>query len=79
MRYKEYIGVTAIEELSEVQKAISKVLRFGSTSENINNLNLEINDMIGALELLMIEFELSDIDPNAIVEKINKINNWYNQ
>lgn len=75
--YKEYIAVTFIEEIAEVQQMVAKVLRFGENFENIEKLILEINDMIASLELLMLEFNLPDINVDQVVLKRNKINHWY--
>lgn len=59
MNKKEYLITCLIEELAEVQQALSKVLRFtendrykGNEYSNIDNVNVEWSDVITVKEML---------------------------
>ena len=59
MNKKEHLIVCLIEELAEVQQALSKVLRFtendkykGNEYSNIDNVNIEWSDVICIKDML---------------------------
>ena len=83
MNRKEYLFQCLSEEASEVAQATSKVLRFGEDNEwpgyngtALTRLYTEINDFLGALNMLMDEipgmrYHLFDV--NQIAAKKVKI------
>jgi len=68
MNKTEHLLITLMEECAEVQKSCSKILRFGADDDNLLSLNLEINDIMGVLNLLNRE-GVVDIPNTELIEK----------
>ena len=65
------------EESAEVIQAVSKTFRFGENARNISELETEIGDFMGVLQLLIEEKYLSSINiRNATTAKITKLPNY---
>lgn len=54
------LEVTVIEELAELQQAISKIVRYGVTRDNYNNLVEEIADVTLMIGILMQKYDVSE-------------------
>ena len=63
--------IVAIEELSECQKEICKILRGG---DNFRNLAEEIADATIMLEQIQLMFNINDCVCNFVDEKIRRLN-----
>ena len=85
MNKSEYLLTCIIEECSEIQKAISKTLRFGAEdgypgkrTTNTEDIINEINDLFGAIhlaqDLKILPEEL--VDTTKIIKKKEKITKY---
>lgn len=63
--------IVAVEELSECQKEICKILRGG---EDYRHLSEEIADATIMLEQIRLMFNINDCVCNIMDEKINRLN-----
>lgn len=67
-----------MEECAEVQKCVTKLLRFGNTEPtSLDNLTHELGDLLGIMEWVVKEF---DINPDLLIQygqmKQDKMLNW---
>lgn len=69
MTEKEHLMVCMIEECSEVQKILCKMLRFGINEKKLSDLSDEMHDLIAVSEMLVDEGIMPD---NCSNEKIKK-------
>lgn len=74
MTEKEHLIVCMIEECSEVQKILCKILRFGITEEKLSDLNDEMHDLVAVSEMLTdIGIVQSFLTDEKIIKKQNKV------
>jgi hypothetical protein len=74
MTEKEHLIVCMIEECSEVQKILCKILRFGVTEEKLSDLSDEMHDLVAVSEMLAdIGIVPSEIQEEKITKKQNKV------
>ena len=82
MNLKENLLVTVSEECAEVQQAVSKMLRFGYSSENTNAIMYEFYQLCAMIEMCQAENilpELSDKEQAEIMEnKKEKVRHYQN-
>lgn len=62
-------SVVAMEECSELIKAISKVIRYGDCGKQIIDLTEEIADVLICIEQLKVMYDISDDDIQKIVDE----------
>ena len=81
MNEVEHLLVCLSEECAEIQKAVSKALRFGlddgypgENTTNLQDIIKELNDLEGVIQLLATHISFSDFgNPVEILKKKNKI------
>lgn len=61
--------IILMEEAAELQQAASKILRFGSDEDNLDQLTKEIGDLLGIIDWVTKEF---DINPDALIQYANR-------
>lgn len=59
--------IISMEEASELIQSISKLYRFGSSSERISHLIEEMSDVLICFELLKILYNISDESINLMI------------
>ncbi len=77
-RYKDMQLIVAIEELSELQKELTKALRNINNNKTINLENLveEIADVEIMIEQIKMIFRIDDLEvKNVIQRKVNRLLN----
>lgn len=63
-------SLIAMEECAELQKAISKLIRYGDEDkENYDNLVEEMADVIICLEQLKVMYQVSDEELKTMIER----------
>lgn len=63
-------SLIAMEECAELQKAISKLIRYGDENkENYDNLVEEMADVIICLEQLKMMYQVSDEELKTMIER----------
>jgi hypothetical protein len=74
MTEKEHLIVCMIEECSEVQKILCKILRFGITEEKLSDLSDEMHDLVAVSEMLSdINIIPTKLEEDKITKKQNKV------
>jgi len=83
MTREEYLLIILSEECAEVIHAVSKALRFGLNDyhpatliTNKENIEKELNDLGGIIELLRSEYVLDTSDPTLRFQKIERIEQY---
>lgn len=83
MNKEQYLFYCLMEESAEVIQAVCKIARFGKNDikwgrkqTNLQRLNAEVNDFIGALEMLRERFPDIKIDPEKVELKKAKIKKY---
>jgi NTP pyrophosphatase (non-canonical NTP hydrolase) len=83
MTREEHLLVILSEECAEVIHAVSKALRFGLNDchpatfiTNKENIEKELNDLGGIIELLRSEYILDISDPTLRFQKIERIEQY---
>jgi len=83
MEKYEHLLIILMEECAEVQKEVSKALRFGiddnhpKTKEtNKSSIERELADLLGAIELLIEYSVIERPNCNLSIEKKYKIEKW---
>lgn len=79
MTYNEEVLVVTMEECAEVTQACSKIVRFGTSLENLDSLEKEVGDLLCMLDLLqqseLISWTRVEQYAEAKREKLKKFSN----
>jgi NTP pyrophosphatase (non-canonical NTP hydrolase) len=60
------------EECAEVQVAISKIIRFGVTEQNMERLKCELGDLQCLIDIVKTKHDISNYEINLQIEKKKK-------
>ena len=60
------------EECAEVQVAISKIIRFGITEQNMERLKCELGDLQCLIDIVKTKHDISNYEINLKIEKKKK-------
>jgi hypothetical protein len=69
MTEKEHLMVCVIEECSEVQKILCKMLRFGINEKKLSDLSDEMHDLL-AVSSMLSDYDI--VPKEYTTEKLNK-------
>jgi len=74
MTEKEHLMVCMIEECSEVQKILCKMLRFGINEKKLSDLSDEMHDLF-AVSSMLADYDIvpKEYTPEKLNKKINKV------
>ena len=79
IEYSSELLIILMEECAEVTQACSKVLRYGNTSQNMNNLITNVGELECMIQLLASNIDISKSEMDkAIHNKKKKLFKWSN-